>query len=435
VRRWLWLAAVLAASLAGQLAILHGGIHPLIFPDSLEYLAQASVGHGFGRFFDTKRTPGYPVFLGLVALVNNTPAAIVVAQVLIVLLTNALAFAITARLSGSIVAGTVGAVLVAANPWFSQWEQAILTEALATMLLLVVAGLWVRFEANPSWKRGALLGGACAALVVVRPAFVLAGAALALPGLWSSATRGDRQLAAAMAVMLVTAYLPVAGYAAGNAATNGYTGISTTSNVDVFGATYLDFGLFPTSAPAACEALVPLVRAERGEDPYAFLARHPQFNSANQALVRDCGYAAIRERPLAFLVDVTVRFATLPVQSPVFYYDNPHVDTQQFKRPVLLFRGFRAWIVLAYIVAAAGYGVQLARRRTGPVITGLALLVVAGLVTIAAIGPTELYRLRSPLDPLATILAVAFCCSWLRGWRSPVPGRRDAGSPAKGHDL
>ena len=425
------MAALTAAAAVGQLAILQRGVHPLTFPDSREYLALAAAGHGFGSFFDTKRTPGYPVFLGIIELAHGGPGTVVAVQVMVVLLTTAMAFVVASRLGNPVVAATAAAALVGANPWVTQWEQALLAEAPATLLLLLVAWSWIKLAARPGLRRAALVGALCALLVVVRPAFVPVATALAVAGLTFSVARRDRHLALATLVMLLAAYAPVVGYVAGNALGHGYAGISTTSNVDVFGVAYLDFGLVPAAAPGPCAALAPLARSEHGEDPYAFLGRHPKFASPGQAVLRDCGVMAIRAAPLAFLEHVATRVVTLPFEGPVFYYDNPHVDTEPFKRPVALFKVFHAWIVASYVVVAGGLAVQLGRRSASLATFGLVAAVAGQLVTVAALGPTELYRLRSPLDPLVTILAITFCWTAFNAF----PGKRVSVAPQRQAEI
>jgi len=112
---------------------------------------------------DTWRTPGYPFFLaGLMLIVGKSPAALLVAQQLLGVLSAALLFAIAAR-HISPRRATVVTLLFLLEPYHVYYSLWLMSTTLQTTLILAI---WLALDrgAKPLWA-----GLLCAALVLTWP--------------------------------------------------------------------------------------------------------------------------------------------------------------------------------------------------------------------------------------------------------------------------
>jgi 4-amino-4-deoxy-L-arabinose transferase-like glycosyltransferase len=164
---------------AGVLAVLHTNPHAVVQVDSASYLRPALALLNDAHFFQSSvdhqpefvRTPGYPAFVALVYLLFGvSQTALLLAQVVVSTLTALIVCLLGARM-WSIRVGLIAAALTVAEPlqWFSTGT--ILSESLATLLLVIIAGIgFVLFsQTRPSLWWSALLGLAIAGATMVRP--------------------------------------------------------------------------------------------------------------------------------------------------------------------------------------------------------------------------------------------------------------------------
>lgn len=147
---------------------------PYLFHDSNGYRALAhTLIHGDYSDYIGVRTPGYPLMLALFA--NNVDVTRVV-QLLIGLSITILLFFTALRLTGRPWAAFVAGALYGLNLQQIYHESAILSETLATGLLITTVWLITLILVGHSrYVRVQViaLGLACAALVLTRPAFLL----------------------------------------------------------------------------------------------------------------------------------------------------------------------------------------------------------------------------------------------------------------------
>ena len=173
------LAVCVIARSVGVLAVLITNPHAVVQVDSASYLRPALALLDHAHFLRSPaahepefvRTPGYPAFIALVYLVFGAHhVALLLAQAVVSTLTVLVVWLLGVRM-WSVVVGTLAAVLTIAEPlqWFSTGT--ILSESLATLLLVLVAGIGFLLFAQerPKLWCCALLGFAIAATTMVRP--------------------------------------------------------------------------------------------------------------------------------------------------------------------------------------------------------------------------------------------------------------------------
>lgn len=214
----LWLLALIAASML--IRVWAPFPHEIVkVPDSGTYVTAArdlisgDFSQGVGR-----RTPGYPL---LIAAVGEHPFAMMLAQMTLGVLTSALLFAITLRMTGRPVLGFAVGLLHSLNLQQLFLEGVLATEALSTALavLTVTALLLVLHRIRSGRESRAIVvavGILAAAAILVRPQFLFFG--LLLPAFVLYATTGLRwpsRRAIALAALVTAPMLAaVLGWAA-----------------------------------------------------------------------------------------------------------------------------------------------------------------------------------------------------------------------------
>lgn len=238
MNRWQGLAAL---TLLGVLlrAVLLLDYPAQLFPDSYSYLQAArelfgtdwSIGQG-------RRTPGYPL---LIALVGTDPSTIVLAQMAIGLLTAALLFDITWRLTGcTVTAFAVGASLPL-NLQQLFMEGGVVTEPVSAFG--VVLALWAFVLCLERLRLGRLPAALLVATSVlaayallVRPQFLFLPALMAVLALWVVwRERGTRALPTGLTAAALLAAPAVALVLAWAATVQARVGPFTMSTQSGFG--------------------------------------------------------------------------------------------------------------------------------------------------------------------------------------------------------
>jgi hypothetical protein len=173
------LALCAVARGVGVLAVFLTNPHVVVQADSATYLNPALAllhGRGFAQSLGVHqpefvRTPGYPLFIAVVHRVfGDSHAALLLAQVLVSTLTVLVVWRLGARM-WSVGVALLAALLTIAEPlqWYSTGT--ILSESLATLLVVLVAAIGFRLFAGDRlrWQCAALLGLAIALATMVRP--------------------------------------------------------------------------------------------------------------------------------------------------------------------------------------------------------------------------------------------------------------------------
>ena len=161
------------------LAVLDTNPHEVVQVDSASYVRPALALLDDANFFHSPRdqqpefvrTPGYPAFIALVYLVfGDSHAALLLVQVVVSTLTVLMVFLLGTRM-WSVSVGLLAAAMTVIEPL--QWYAAgtILSESLATLLLMLVVavGFKVFSQEKPELRWVLLLGVAMALATMVRP--------------------------------------------------------------------------------------------------------------------------------------------------------------------------------------------------------------------------------------------------------------------------
>src|SRR5688572_5653361 len=185
----LWLLTLIAASVLIRVwAPLPD--QPVKVPDSGTYVTAArdlisgDFSQGLGR-----RTPGYPL---LIAAVGEHPRAMMLAQMTLGVLTAALLFAITLRMTGRPVLGFAVGLLHSLNLQQLFLEGVLATETFSTAIaVLTVAALLLILHRIRSGRESAAsvlaIGTLAAAAILVRPQFIFFGLLLPTCVLYAAA--------------------------------------------------------------------------------------------------------------------------------------------------------------------------------------------------------------------------------------------------------
>jgi hypothetical protein len=161
------------------LLALHANPDVAVEGDTHSYVQPALALREDGRFSQAPadhrpeflRTPGYPAFIALLyGAFGEDNTAVLLAQVVLSVLTVLLVALLAARMWSPAV-GLLAALLVSLEPLQLYTAGTLLTEALATLLLALVAmaGFFVFADDKPKLGWVALLGFAMSAATMVRP--------------------------------------------------------------------------------------------------------------------------------------------------------------------------------------------------------------------------------------------------------------------------
>lgn len=180
VNRQLDLALLAVLAIVTNFVYLYFSNGDYFYPDSATYLVPAkNLLHGLGfvtgpGLAETLRTPGYPLFLLPFLAVTNSVLPIVIAQHLMNVALTLVTYLVAERVTRSRFVAVASAVIFATDVPSIHHANRVLTEALFTVLLMLVFLL--------AWRgtRIVLTGVLAGALVLVRPAAILYFAVLAI---------------------------------------------------------------------------------------------------------------------------------------------------------------------------------------------------------------------------------------------------------------
>lgn len=345
------------------------------------------------------KTPGYPLFLGLIyAVGGKDPDIAMLVQVLILgPLTITLTWLLGRRLFGAWV-GTAAAFVAALHPFVWQYEARLFAEALATPLTLAILLLILD---RPTLRRLAAAGALSGALILVKPSAVHIMAALAAAALVAS---GPRRGLAKAAVALTACVLVIAPWTVRN-----YAEFDTFIPLSVQDAGI--YGVFNDDAAQDDEH--PWIwRPVTTRDAALFDPARPLDDAELRAELRDRAFEYIEDHPSsvpkAFFWNGLTRF--WDVRDP-----NEALNEVQFqgRSRTLTWIGLVIWWVVLPLGLA---GLWLARRRREIVVPLAAMFALACFVYIGNSGT----RYRAPFEPVIAVLA----CSALASMRPGANMRR-----------
>jgi 4-amino-4-deoxy-L-arabinose transferase-like glycosyltransferase len=201
--------AIVAIALAAHAHCFFGDREHTPNTDTFEYLTNAAslaAGHGFrdaAGVIETRRTPGYPLFLTPFALLGLAPRVVAATQhVLAVALVLAVYLA-TLRLWRRPAAAALAALLLAIDPGTIYMANLVMTETVMSIVLFAAIVVMILLARNPSARLAAIAGLLVAVAVMVRPSAMYLWIPLAV---WVAVVTKKRR-------MIITASFVVAALA------------------------------------------------------------------------------------------------------------------------------------------------------------------------------------------------------------------------------
>jgi 4-amino-4-deoxy-L-arabinose transferase-like glycosyltransferase len=407
------LVALLAASNIAQIATLTQ-VHAITqTADTPGYLHVAQGIMGRGMLFDPVRTPGYPALLALVFAIAGKQNLNAVVGVQTALLVGAtlelypLAYLLLRR--RWLAAGCAG--MVALNLYFVNWERAITSEALALWLVITYSVCLARALHTRHWAWWLALGLLGAVLVLTRPFFIyLPGVvgAVVLAQIWHGGQLRRHWWHAAL--VLGVAYSLILAYMIGNAAVDGYFGLSDVGSVNLFGKV-LEYDMQnETTDPHTAQLRADLRRyLAISHEPWGFPYHYPAYARDQYQPLADFSHEIILGHPVEYgmktLPDVLATLNAYPTAYAPFAAPLPpwmvtllNLSYAELGFAILfpLMLGARIW--------AWWRAPQSARRTLSLVlalgVAGTILMAAAGAYTVTS-GTSvagDFYRLRAPMD-------------------------------------
>ena len=350
------------------------------------------------------KTPGYPLFVGLLYAVGGKNAdAVMLLQVLVLgPLTITLTWLLARRLFDAWV-GTAAALVAAVHPFVWQFEARLFAESLATPLTLAV--LLLVLDRRPGTRAIVAAGALSAALILVKPSALHILAAV-LPAIligW-----GLRQGLPRAALALGVCVLVIAPWTIRN-----YVEFDALIPLSVQDAGI--YGVFNDDAANDDEHRWAW-RALTTRDRDLFDPANPLPDDELRAELRDRALDYIEDNPeslpKAFLYNGLSRF--WDVRGP----DGALNEVRfQGRSRTLTWIGLVIWWVILPLALA---GLWLARHRRALVLPLLAMFVLASFVYIGNTGT----RYRAPFEPVMAVLACSTVATLVRGRGSAASGSR-----------
>lgn len=410
-RRFVAFGAVVAV-VAGCVTLASYANQPAVpyDPDSTVYLQVAGqVFHG--QLVDRWRTPGYPLFIGVVthlAGVANLDAISIVQGVFFVLASLGV-YVLAALLCRRAVGALLVTLPVAANVMLISYVRPIMTEAQALLLLVCLALVLVWYIRTPRPPTVWLAMGILFALAMTRPEWVYFSVPFAgflMLVAWREHVLRRMVPHAGVALLL---FLTLCGlYAYGNAR-HGYFGFGANQNGDLLGK-IMQYQM-QHEAPRRYDAITREVDGflARGDyDPWHVLAADPALRTNYYALAGDYGRSVILGHPVEFVSD------TIPVVFESLRSSDPHTpfDPNGLFSAVMALLQSAAGVVqrtlLLFPFIALAWWSRLFRPRKASelavIMSGLALLGAYPLAITTLVVYTQYARMNAPFDPLMFVV-------------------------------
>ncbi len=417
-------AALFIFSLTVNMVCFNWAEAPVIYPDSHGYIKPA-VQLKQGRLPDfSLRSPTYPVYLGVMGLIgkfaNGAPLKLAVyGQIVLGAIAILLLYLICFKLLGREWLAFGVSALLALNFQVINYQSVVLTETLATTLVMAV--LYTHIAALEKINTLKRLGGIVivdSLLVMLKPNFILLPASLyAIHILYlvatsrSTAPRLDSASSSIpfLALGISCNLALIAIWAAFYYLQTGYPGLSRTSDYNLLGKAiqygYLDQDY--TDPPKIAERALEIYRqVERNHDPYSVINRLGSEGLYSMKNLRSINSYFLAGRSADFGIKTAYLLPAVLNKQSHFYYGRANRSYHN-----LWFRGFDLLNTLngKALVFATGLAFYLLmKKRREPLMALIMILstVLYHLLTITAFGYSEYPRLRSPIDLLLNVLVL-----------------------------
>ena len=223
------LLAILAA--VANFLYLYFSNGDYFYPDSITYLAPArNLLHGLGYvtepgLAETMRTPGYPLFLVPFLAISRGVVPILVVQHLMNVALTLGTYVLARRVTGSRFIALAAGVILALDTPSIHHANRVLSEALFTLLLLLVFSLAMRLMRQPTVALAVTTGLLAGVLTLIRPVAIAYFAVIAV-------CIAARPLRATVALLACGALLPIGWAVRNKMETNVFT-LSTVSGINM----------------------------------------------------------------------------------------------------------------------------------------------------------------------------------------------------------
>jgi hypothetical protein len=435
---WLFLAA-----LGARLVVLYatdpyvandstGFRGPSFVPLSYRELAMSIFNWDFSHDLGT-RSPGYPALVALCFRLYGVDnwAAIVAVQSLMAIAVFFAAYRLWSQLYGPGAAAVLATATAVLEPALILSESSILSEPLSVTLLMLSLPLLIDAGRQVSPAAAAASGLCVAWLALTRPAFQLLLPLFALYlALRLGARLRTRAGAAAMALLILAAGLPVAAWNAFNLARFGYFTPMTTQGFILTSHSAPIVSESPQRYPQYADVVEIMERHKRPEGMAVWLAypeimqrRDLSFAQASR-LMQELSIEVFRDQPIAFAKSVYrafMRFWDATMVAPKHWQ-----SSVAFLLSAKLYQLLVGAGVLLYFAIAALDAARVRRWLEPAVLERLLILAIVGLVCLASTLPiaVENARYKLPLLPLMWgVVAASLTANWSRiralaaGWR------------------
>lgn len=425
------LATVVVAIIFGQfITFYHHPTVMLFTGDSTGYLDVAHRLMTTGQFIDAARPPGYPALLALIFLVagDQNLNAVIFVQASFMMLSVAMVYLLTVRLSDARWMGAVVASLMATNSYLLAWEREILSETFAILLVVLTFLMLERYL--HTHQRRYFVAMMVFALIGVfnRPFFLYLPALLVGVLVVQRWRTGQLQQEWPRYVLaFAMAYGLIFGYMVGNKLQNNYFGLTYVSSVNLFGK-IIEYQMQNDYTDPQYQRLGQrldiFVQEGNSKDPQPFVFlnhTYPEYQKNYYAYASGYTQDIIMHQPLTYGLN-SLNDAVVALGQPQIYYNEAHPDPEwarSFLRDIAAILRYSYFTLPLLSLAAL---IWWWRKRDSPLalmLIVLSLTQIASLLEIGFASYANPYRLRVPLDwsmlvIVGTTLAVGGRAAWAR---------------------
>lgn len=440
------IVALLACAVAGMF-LVNNPAPFLPYHDSHEYIASAHRIMAGESWADPQRLPGYPLFLAIIFIVTGSTTNLMAAQLAQMGLFVVVAlevYVIGYRLWKHTRLAALVAALVGTNVYFLEFVRPILSDGLALFLATTLALAIVVFIERPGARLFWLVAVLTLALFMTRADWYLLPVPLFAYLLFVAHRHGlTRRLLPHAIAAIVLLYAVQGGYIAMNAHVNGFAGLTSDENINLYGKVlqYHMEGEAPAQFANIASSTELDILIHHTRDPWAIFWADPALGRNNFSVMGDYARSVILHHPAQFLAD-SVPLAFNSLYDP-YQFGGINVYRRLAKplKVLLNFSTLDYALYLLFPLCAAGWLIVLLRRprrsgerRRAEMAGALTLLALYDLAVTTVGSYGEYGRLHLGFDPLMLIVVVGSIALFVSSNRKVRSPRGDVEQPVESRD-